>query len=85
MALSAGLGEKPSSQLVYGPGPLVSGFPALHNLSIRAKSVISPSLETVKCPALFRIVERRNVNVTASGGLELSRRGGAAHRPFLLS
>lgn len=36
VALSAGLGEKPSSQLVYGPGPLVSGFPVLRNLSIRA-------------------------------------------------
>ncbi|KAF6114605.1 hypothetical protein HJG60_010570 [Phyllostomus discolor] len=37
LALSAGLGGTPSSQLVCYPCPLVSGFPALYNLSIRAK------------------------------------------------
>lgn len=62
MTLSAGLGEKLSSQFVCCPGPLVSGFPALHNLSIRAKYVSHFfSLETMTCLQLFRIVERRNV------------------------
>lgn len=37
LALSAGLGGTPSSQLICYPCPLVSGFSALHNLSIRAK------------------------------------------------
>lgn len=36
VALSAGPGEKPSSQLVCRPGRFASGFPALHNFSIRA-------------------------------------------------
>jgi hypothetical protein len=39
VALSAGPWEKPSSQLVCCPGPSMSGFPALHNLSISAKYI----------------------------------------------
>lgn len=41
VALNAGLGEKAFSQLIYCPGPLVSGCPALHNVSIRAKYILS--------------------------------------------
>lgn len=39
--------EKPSSQLVGGPGPSVSGFLALHNFGISAKYIchFSPSGE----------------------------------------
>lgn len=39
VAVSAGLGEKPSRQLVCRPGPSASAFLALHNLSISAKYI----------------------------------------------
>lgn len=78
VVLWAGLGEKPSSQLVRCPGPLVSGFPALHNLSIRAKYICHPPLsgdwETSR--ALQNSGEKKHC-VTPSGGPGLSRHAGA--------
>lgn len=85
VALSAGLGEKPSSQLVCCPGPLVSGFPALHNLSIRAKYICHfPLSGDHEMSRPFQNSGEKKCYVTPNRGLELSRHAGASHRPFLL-
>lgn len=82
MVLCAGLGEKPSSQLVSRPGPLVSGFPALHNLSISAKYICHfPLSGDWEMSRAFQKSGEKKCYVTPSGGLELSRRGGAGADP----
>lgn len=69
LALSAGLGGIPSNQLVCCPYPLVSGFPALHNLSIRAKYLCRfPFSGDVESRPLQRNGKKKRY-VTASRGL----------------
>lgn len=77
MVLCAGLGEKLSSQLVSRPGPLVSGFPALHNLSIRAKYICHfPLSRDWEMSRAFQKSGEKKYYVTPSVGLEPSRHGG---------
>lgn len=54
---SAGLHEQPSSQLVCCPGPSVSAFPALHDLSISANYICHfPLPGDCKVSRLFQTV-----------------------------
>lgn len=78
VALSAGLGEKPSSQLVCCPGPSVSGFPALCNLNIRAEYIChSPFSGDCEMSRAFQTSAEKKCCVTPSRGLGLSRCGRA--------
>lgn len=65
VTLSAGVQEKASGQLVCCPGPSVSGFSALHNLSISTKYIChSPLSGDREMSRLFQTSEEEECYIT---------------------